>query len=409
METKQIPSGRLDALDALRGFDMFFIAGGGGLFKALALATGIPCLVWWGEQMTHVPWHGFVAYDMIFPLFLFIAGISFPFSLNKSRSQGKSRGQILGSIAKRAALLVFLGLIYNGLLQFDFENLRMASVLGRIGLAWMFAALLYYFLGARGAGIGIVVILLSYWAVFLLFIAPDAPAGADRFSMEGNIVSYLDRLITPGKLLYGYAPVYDAAGTLIDQVPTALYKLKNDPLALQYAREHLVHDPEGLAATWPAIATALMGMLAGWFMQMKSNFWKGWKKALVLALAGGLCVGLGWFWDASFPINKNLWTSSFVLFVGGLSLLLFAVFYTIVDVIGWKKWAFFFRVIGLNSIAIYLGQKIIGVSVTSKFLFGGIVAMAPEVWQDVLVNAFYAFTCWLFLYFMYKNRWFLKV
>lgn len=409
MKKVQIPSGRLDSLDALRGFDMLFIAGGGGLFKALAVATGLPFLVWWGGQMTHVPWHGFVAYDMIFPLFLFIAGISFPFSLIKNRSKGKTNKQIVWSIVRRGLILIMLGLVYNGLLQFDFANLRFASVLGRIGLAWMCAALLYLAFGEKGALVGVIVLLLGYWALFVYFIAPDAPAGADRFSMEGNIVSYIDRLITPGKLLYGYAPTYDAQGNVIEQIPMALYKLKNDPQALAYAREHLVHDPEGLAATWPAIATALLGMLTGWFMNLKSVKIIGWKKSVVLLVVGGLFILAGLIWDPYFPINKNLWTSSFVLFVAGLSIVLFSIFYTIMDVIGWKKWAFFFRVIGLNSITIYLGQKVISVTATSKFLFGGFVSLVPEVWQDVLVNGFYIFTCWLLLYFMYRNKWFLKV
>ena len=142
MDTQK-QSRRLLSLDALRGFDMFFIMGGASLFVALATLCPTPFFQAIAEQMHHVEWNGLTHHDTIFPLFLFIAGISFPFSLAKQRERGKTEGEIYRKIVRRGLTLVLLGFVYNGLLHFDFEHQRYASVLGRIGLAWMFGALLF--------------------------------------------------------------------------------------------------------------------------------------------------------------------------------------------------------------------------------------------------------------------------
>jgi predicted acyltransferase len=137
------PTKRLHSLDALRGFDMFWIMGGESIFAGLAALTGWPVLQWWAGQLSHVEWHGFHFYDMIFPLFLFIAGISFPFSLAKRTSMNESRQKIIRHIIRRGLTLVVLGIIYNNAIRLNFAELRYGSVLGRIGLAWMFAALIF--------------------------------------------------------------------------------------------------------------------------------------------------------------------------------------------------------------------------------------------------------------------------
>src|SRR5512133_2753307 len=134
---------RLQSLDALRGFDMFWIMGGEGIFTGLAALTGWPFFVWWANQLDHVQWHGFVFYDMIFPLFLFIAGISFPFSLAKRVANNESRSSIYKHVISRGLILVLLGILYNNGLRFHLSELRYGSVLGRIVLAWMFAALIF--------------------------------------------------------------------------------------------------------------------------------------------------------------------------------------------------------------------------------------------------------------------------
>ncbi|MGM9760610.1 MAG: acyltransferase family protein, partial [Parabacteroides sp.] len=210
---------RLQSLDALRGFDMLFIMGGAAFF--VALATLFPCSFFEAiaEQMEHVEWNGLQHHDTIFPLFLFIAGISFPFSLEKQRLQGKSEAAIYQKIIRRGITLVLLGCIYNGLLDFDFAHQRYASVLGRIGLAWMFAALLFVRCGVRARVATVAVLLVGYWLLLAFVPAPDG-GGADLFSMEGCLVGYVDRLLLPGRL------------------------------------HKVIHDPEGLLSTVPAIGTA---------------------------------------------------------------------------------------------------------------------------------------------------------
>lgn len=364
---------RLQSLDALRGFDMFWIMGGEGIFVALAALTGWPILQWWAGQLEHVPWHGFHAYDMIFPLFLFIAGISFPFSMAKRYHGAENRKTLYIHVIRRGLLLVLLGLINNNAIRFDFADLRYGSVLGRIGLAWMFAALIFMNTNLRFRLIWLWGILISYWLLFPLFPAHDLGA-TDPYSMQGNVAGYIDRLLLPGKFCcYVYG------------------------------------DSEGILSTIPAISTALLGMLTGQFVMSEYLSRKPLRKVLFMAAAAVGLIILGKLWDLAFPINKYLWSSSFVCFVGGLSLLLFCVFYLIIDVWNIKKWTPFFVVIGVNSIAIYLAHTIISFEYAAKFLFGGVYPHLQPEWR-ALAMAVGTFTvAWLFLYFLYKQRLFLKV
>lgn len=372
MEKQKKQPVRLQSLDALRGFDMLFIMGGGSLFVGLATLFPTPFFQAIAEQMEHVEWNGFHVEDMIFPLFLFIAGISFPFSLEKQREMGMTEMAIYRKIIRRGLTLVLLGCIYNGLLNFDFEHQRYASVLGRIGLAWMFSALIFVHTKTK-VRMGVVCgILLGYWALLALVPAPDGN-GAGAFTMEGCLVGYIDRMLLPGRL-------------------------------------HLtIHDPEGLFSTIPAIATALLGMLTGELIKLKKESLTETKKVVYLLGGGGCLLVIGLLWGLFFPINKNLWTSSFVCFVGGLSMILFAVFYYIIDVRNCRKWTLFFTVIGLNSITIYLAQHFIRFSYTSEALFGGLVKSVPEAVQPLVSAIAYIAVCWCFLYFLYRQKIFLKV
>lgn len=371
MEKQKQPR-RLQSLDALRGFDMFFIMGGGSLFIALATLFPTPFFEAIAQQMHHVEWHGFAFEDMIFPLFLFIAGISFPFSLEKQRAQKKTETAIYQKIIRRGLTLVLFGLIYNGLLSFDFEHQRYASVLGRIGLAWMFASLLF----VRTRTITRVwitgAILVGYWLLLAFVPAPDG-GGAGVYTMEGCLVGYVDRILLPGRL-------------------------------------HLtIHDPEGILSTLPAIATALLGMFTGEFIKLQKEGLTETRKVLCLAGAGCLLLLVGLGWNFFFPINKNLWTSSFVCFVGGISMLLFALFYYIIDVRECRSWTLFFTVIGMNSITIYMAQRFIRFTYTSDALFGGLAGLFPEAAQPLVGAIGYIAVCWGFLYFLYRQRIFLKV
>lgn len=363
---------RLQSLDALRGFDMLFIMGGQTIVVGLSVLFPNAFFNTLAGQMQHVPWDGFACYDMIFPLFLFIAGISFPFSLAKQRERGRSEGDIYRNILRRGLTLVVLGFIYNGLLNLDFANQRYASVLGRIGLAWMFGALIFMNTKTVTRLVVVAFILLGYWLLLALVPAPDGN-GAGCFTMEGSLVGYADRMLLPGKLHRG------------------------------------IHDPEGLLSTVPAIATALLGMLTGEFVKMRKEGFSPCRKVVYMLAVGAALVVIGKVWSLAFPLNKNLWSSSFVCFVGGWSLLLFALFYYVIDVKGIRRWTFFFTVIGMNSITIYLAQRVIDFGYTSKFFFGGLISLVPESAHTLVGALGYVAVAWLFLYFLYRQKIFLKV
>jgi predicted acyltransferase len=366
------PTKRLYSLDALRGFDMFWIMGGEGIFISLATLTGWPFLQWWAGQLDHVAWHGFHFYDMIFPLFLFIAGISFPFSLAKRIANNDSKTTIYRHIIFRGLILVLLGILYNNAVNPKLGELRYGSVLGRIGLAWMFGAIIFFNTKRNSRIIWCAAILIGYWLLLLLFPAHDLGA-SDPFSREGNLTSYIDRLLMPGKLYLGN------------------------------------HDPEGLLSTIPAIGTALLGMFTGEFLLSDYLKDKPYKRVLYLVIAALVLMAIGQIWNLFFPINKNLWTSSFVCWVGGLSLLLFSLFYLIIDVMNYRKWAFFFVVIGLNPITIYLTERVVNFGAANKFFFGKTAALLPENWASLVSSIGYVAIGWVFLLFLYRKKIFLKV
>lgn len=370
MATKKV-SQRLKSLDALRGFDMFWITGGHAIIAAWAAASNSSVLDWAAGQLHHMPWNGFHFYDMIFPLFLFIAGVSMPFSFAKRMERGVPKKDIYRKIFKRGIILVLLGIMYNGFFRFDFENLRVASVLGRIGLGWMFAALIVENTSIKGQIMWFWGILLGYWAALMLIPVPGH--GAGDLSMEGSLVGYIDRMLLPGRLYKG------------------------------------IHDPEGILSTIPAVATALMGVLSGEVLRMANPKLTPMKKGLILLGAGILFLILGKIWGLTFPINKNLWTSSFVLFAGGWSLILLAVFYIVIDVWGFSKWAFFFVIIGMNPLTIYLAQPIIDFQQIADYFFKGMIGYTSENVQPVLSAISYVAVVWTFLYFLYKQKLFLRV
>ena len=361
-------SKRLLSIDALRGFDMFFIMGFASLVVAVCslFPDGADC--WLARQMSHPSWNGLTHHDTIFPLFLFISGMTFPFSLAKSREKGLSTKKIFLKVLYRGLILIALGFVYNYIFQLKLSAFRFYSVLGRIGLAWMLAAWLYMACGQKARAIIATAILVGY-NLLLLIPAPDAP-GASSLSLEGNLVGYIDRLLLPNHLFY-------SAG----------------------------FDPEGLLSTLPAVVTAMLGQFTGEFV--KDSEAKNKTLRMLIAAAALLAVGL--VWSLWFPINKKLWTSSFVLVVGAYSVALFAIFYWIIDVKGWKKWAFFFQVIGLNSITIYMLQRIVPFSSINRFFLGGVADLCPEPVGRVILAVGYIFWSWLVLWFLYKKKVFLKV
>ena len=362
---------RLESLDALRGFDMLFIVGLPSVLMALSVALGFGDESLVCRQMRHVAWHGISMMDAVFPLFLFIAGATFPFSLAKQRAAGISRRYIALRCFKRGIVLTIMGLVYEGGLAFDFAHFRAWSVLGRIGCAWMVASWIYMAFRRCLRFAIAVAILLGCWLFTLFVLAPDAPAGADPFSAVGNFGCWLDRKLTAGH-------IYDK-----------------------------LFDPEGFAGFLPSVVTAMFGMFAGEFLNRKSV--SGAHKTVGLFVAGVGCALGAWLMSFSCPVNKSLWTPSFVLAAGAYSFIMLGVFYWIVDVLGFKRLAFPLRVVGMNSITIYLAQRIIGFNEANRFLFGGLAGLFPPMWGTVVLACAYMMVCWAFLYFLYRRNIFIKV
>jgi predicted acyltransferase len=369
-----VADNRLISLDALRGFDMFWIMGGEGIVKAAATLTGWTWLVWLGGQLEHPKWNGFALYDLIFPLFLFIAGVAMPLSFEKRLGRGDSKGSLYRHVITRGLLLVLLGAIYNGLLRFNWPDTRLPSVLGRIGLAYMFAGLIVLNTSVRGQIAWFIGLLVGYWAALKFIPVPGFGAGD---LMPGHtLTDYLDRLLIPGQLYH------------------------------RGADGHNIRDPEGLLATVPAIGTALAGALTG--QLLKNPRYTGQRKTLVMIATGLVCLGLAWLWNGNFPINKNLWSSSFVLWCAGLSLLLLSLFYLVIDVWRFRAWTLPLVVIGSNSILIYMAPRFIDFGYAADFLLGGALKHTHAYQPLLFAIAVFAIK-WLMLYLLYRKRIFLRV
>lgn len=362
---------RLYSLDALRGFDMLLIIGLDGVFVKLSIATQLPFFETIATQFTHCRWNGFHLYDLIFPLFLFIAGVATPFSVGRQLEQGKPKSHLVVRVVKRGLILVVLGIIFNNGLKIQpVSEMRFASVLGRIGLAYLFANLIYLFARKRWQFAWFCLLLIGYYLLLKFNSAPGFPRG--DLTMQGNFASYIDRIALPGRLLH-----------------------------------RGVHDPEGFLSTIPAIATGLLGIFAGTLL--KDERLKEMRKVSYLFIGGVVCLALSLLWNLDFPINKNLWSSSFVLCVGGISLLLLAIFYYIIDVRGHRKWAFFLKVIGMNSILIYMSEVFIDWKFTTDSIFHWLGQLIGNPYNIVILALSVVIVKWVFLYILYRQKIFLKV
>lgn len=364
------PDDRLLSLDALRGFNMFWIITGEDIVSEFLSKFHNKFIHAVSLNLTdHVEWEGFHFYDMIFPLFLFIIGVALPYTLAKRIAKGDSRKQIGLKILKRTLIMLILALLYAGILEFKgLDHLRIMGVLQRLALGYGIAATILLFTKVRAQAAIAAGLLILYWILMTHIPVPGVPLGS--MTQMGNVANYLDRrMFLPGQLYTSYG------------------------------------DPEGLLSTIPAVSTALLGVLCGqWLRSHRTQQ----KKALGLAAAGIVCIALGYLWSPWFPIIKKIWTSSYVFVAGGWSMLLLALFYWLIDIKGWKKWAFGFVVIGMNPLTIYLGQKIIRFEETAKFFFGGVAHLAPL--YEGLIMAIAIFTLkWLFLYLLHRQRIFVRV
>lgn len=359
--------GRLTSIDALRGFDMFWIVGGEWIFQGLVRGCQWDWLTRLAPQMRHVPWEGFVFMDLIMPLFLFVAGVSMPFSYAKRLAAGDSKGRIYLHIAKRTIILFILGMVAQGnLLAFDLTKLKLFSnTLQAIATGSLIASVIVLDLRVRLQIATTAVLLLGYWALLSWVPVPDHGAGV--LTAEGNLAIWLDHRI-------------------------------------------LGRFQDGTSYTWilssmTFACTVMMGALAG---QLLRSGTRPAAKVLWLLAAGSGCIVAGLGWDQWFPIIKHIWTSSFVLYSGGISLVLLGLFYLLIDVCGWRRWAFGFTVIGMNAIAVYMARQLYDFRALGDVFVKGLVRHVGP-W-DVLLRAVVGFAlAWLVLLWMYRKKSFVKI
>lgn len=362
---------RVYSIDAFRGLDMLFLVGLSSVIASICLLfpEGSDC--WLFHQMDHVPWDGFHIYDTVFPTFLFIAGLSWPFSYENHLTKGLSKKTVYFKIVKRFVILFLLGLVYNGLFKnLNLSELRFYGVLARIGFCWAVSSILYINFNRKTREIIAVLLLVGYY-LLLRFVPVPGAEGFDPFSLEGNLVGYIDRYI---RFNSSYNEFF---------------------------------DPEGLLSNMPAIVTAMLGVFTGELIRDSHLSEKG--KLFRMAFSAVIMAVIGLFWGKWFPINKALWSSSFVLVAGGLALGIFCLLYFIIDVLGYQKWAFPFKVVGMNSITIYLAMEIIPFGIITQNIFGGFTNLWSSQWHPLVYSIGYTVICWLFLFFLYKKNVFLKV
>lgn len=362
------PPARLMSLDALRGFDMVWIAGADDMVLALEKVATVGPIAFLATQLKHAPWEGFRFYDLIFPLFVFIVGVSLVFSLTKTIEQA-GRGAALKRIFIRALLLFALGVIYSGGIAKGVSEIRLLGVLQRIALCYFFAAILFCAFRLRGLIVACVALLAGYWAMMSFIPVPGV--GAGNFAEGSNLANWVDKEYLPFR------------------------KYDGD------------HDPEGLLSTLPAIATCLLGVFAGLLLRRENASPREKVKWLMIGGAGGLA--LGYLWSLQFPIIKKIWTSSYVLVAGGWSCLLLALFYQVVEVWRRTKWAQPFIWIGMNAITVYLVCAWFPFRDIANRMAGGPVKGSLDGWGEVLITALVLTLVVLLARFLYRRKIFLRL
>jgi predicted acyltransferase len=338
-------------------------------------------------QLLHADWNGWTYTDTIFPFFLFIVGVSMAFSFSRRLAEGAGRRALLLHTLRRAAIIFGLGLALNTLSFFLFHRtqVRIPGVLQRIGVCFFFAALIYLLFGRRGLFPAAAVLLAVYWA--LMTFVPVPGYGTGHLDVEGNLAAWLDRAIL-GAHTWKHNPGW---------------------------------DPEGLLSSLSAIATTLFGIAAGEWLRLPS----GWSRKLAGLMAGGaIAFSLGLLWGTSFPINKNLWTSSYSLLMSGLAAICLALCLWIVDVKGWKTWSKPFEWLGTNAIALFVGAtlatllllwiKLTGHDGKRRSLYGTVFRTVFDHFADPrigsLLFALSFCAAWMAVgAFLYRKRIFIKV
>jgi predicted acyltransferase len=364
--SRTLPVARLVSLDALRGFDMLWITGGTAILLGLGKVLQRPWFDKFLEQFDHVPWRGLHLFDLIWPLFMFIMGAAIPLSVAKRRAKGVTDRSLLLHAVRRALIMFCLGTITQGnLLLFDLSKFRPCySVLHGLAAGYLLATIVVLKVNEKWHPATIGAFLLVYWAMIMLIPVPGVGAGV--LTPQGNVATYVDKLVL-GRFHYG-----------------------ENTWFLSYL---------GFGAS------VLLGVLAGQILMTgraaKSKIYR-------LLGAGAVSLVVGLLWSLWFPVIKLLWTSSFVLIGGGVSFLVLALFYWIIDVRGYRKWAFGFIVIGMNSIAVYFATEVFDFTRVGNVFVGHLLPRLGR-W-DRLVEASAAFAIvWLILYWMYRKKEFIKI
>ena len=399
-DTKHTPkAARMLSIDVLRGFDMFWIVGGGAIVNALSRLGGIPLIDDLRSQLSHVEWDGFRFYDLIFPLFVFIAGVSAVFSLTKARETG-GQARAARRLLLRGLLLFAVGVFYSGGISQGLDGVRWLGVLQRIALSYTGAGILYlyvpwkYLLGVVAA------ILLGYW----LFVTQSQVRNIQLETTALKTLAEKKRQpdATPEALF--------AATTARIKGPVlpGLNVVNHFDFQFLPGRKHdKYYDPEGYLSTFPAIATCLLGVFAGLILAHPQMAIGG--KTAWLFLIGCLCLIAGLGWSYYFPIIKKIWSSSFVLVAGGFSFVLLAVFHHVIDVLRWRAWATPFVWVGTNALTIYIVNSLGLWRTVSERVFGGPVADYFGRGGLALVTAGSLGCMFLFARFLYQRGIFFRL
>ena len=362
-------AGRLVSLDAFRGFTM--------LLMILVNSSGPGAY----HQLQHAEWNGWTLADTVFPSFLWIVGVAITLSLDRRLEQGTARQTLIAQIMRRAAILYALGLFIYLVPDFDWAHMRFSGVLQRIAICYAAAALLYLYSGIRGQIIWTAALLIGYWLVMKCIPVPGF--GAGNLTLEGNLAHYIDGIV---------------------------FGSHNWVLTKTW-------DPEGILSTAPAIATTLLGVLAGRLVQLKHPFVN---RCISLFVAGICLTAAGLICSAWLPVNKNLWTSSFALLMAGLDCLIFPAFLWLLDGRGYRRWAQPLIIFGVNAIAVYLFSELVPdiilflhtrVSGGSESLEQSVfnVTIFPPALLALCYALFFTAMVYAFAWLLYRKHWFFRV
>ena len=375
---------RLSSLDVFRGITIAAMI--------LANMAGVADDVY--RPLSHSEWHGCTPTDLIFPCFLFIVGVAMTFSLSKYTAENKPTKAVYLRILRRTAILFILGLVLNGFWNqgvwtFDLSSIRLMGVLQRIALTYLFASLIVLKLPRKSQWLVAGGLLIAYWLTMMYIPVPDDGAGV--LTREGNFGAFIDRLIIPKAHLY-----------------------KGDGF-------NFMGDPEGLFSTIPAIVSVLAGYFTGEWIKDKKQATS--QTSMDLVLFGLCCLVIAIIWDVAFPINKKIWTSSYVLFTAGWALMLLAACYELIEVRLIKRWSKPFEMMGLNAIALFVASVFLikiaaktqlGTGETAVSIYNWIYQNIFASWAGNFNGSFlFALVTLLFWYgvavLMYQKRWFIKV